>query len=60
MRARDFIDSTEDEQDESTLNRPRASAPKHSSRQQFSYARARKRTTHFNGIHRRRANKWSW
>lgn len=61
MRSRDFQFSDDnDEFVESTGNRPRAAGPQHSSRKQFSYARARKRTTHFNGIHRRRANKWSW
>ena len=61
MSSRDFLFSEEDEPLQSTNNRPRASAPKHGSRQKFSYARGRKQTTtHFNGIHRRRANKLSW
>jgi hypothetical protein len=60
MRSRDFQISDEEDLVESISSRPRAAAPQHSSRKQFSYARARKKTTHFNGIHRRRANKWSW
>lgn len=61
MRERDLIVSEEEDQVELTANRPISSAPKHSSRAQFSYARGRKKPpTHFNGMHRRRTNKWSW
>lgn len=60
MSSRDF-QLGDDDDFATTNNRPRASAPQHSSRKQFSYARGRKKaTTHFNGMHRRRSNKWSW
>ena len=61
MRARDLIVSDEDESLEPKKNRPNSSAPLHGSRQQFSYARGRKRAaSNFNGMHRRRVNKWTW
>lgn len=61
MSSRDFQFNDGDDFVEATANRPRATAPQHSSRKQFSYARGqRKATTHFNGMHRRRSNKWSW
>lgn len=60
MTSRD-IQLNDDEIVVPTNNRPRAAAPQHNSRKQFSYARGRKKsTTHFNGMHRRSSNKLSW
>jgi hypothetical protein len=39
--------------------RPRATTARRS-RSQFSYARQSKRTTHYNGMHRRRRRRWNW